>query len=66
MIDLLCPIDNGIEIVKTINLDRSLNQKFSDISSLHFDEKKGETFLLSDDSPSYFIKIRLRKLFSRE
>lgn len=57
MLDLLCPIDNGIQIVKNLNLNKTLNEKFSDISSINFDKKEGKTFLLSDDNPGYFIKI---------
>ena len=66
MLEMLCVINSGLELVKIINLDNSLKHDLGDLSSIYYDPIKEKTFILSDSNSGYFIRVddKLPALFN--
>ena len=66
MLEMLCVINSGLELVKIINLDNSLQHDLGDLSSIYHDPIKEKTFILSDSNSGYFIRVddKLPALFN--
>ena len=57
MIDLICNLKSEVELIKKIDLEKTINRKIGDISSISYDSDSDTTYLLSDSDPSYYIRI---------